>query len=263
MRKLATALCLLWLTLAHSAYAADGDGERLTLKTDDGKSFAAYRVGPRGARIGILLVHGAWGLSDNIVAWADWLGRNGYRVVAVDLYDGKHAQSRDEANRLSAVVDQGSANAEYRAAVAILKAPGRDLVTMGWEFGGTQALQASLALPTAIAASVVYDGALLTDAKQVEQLRTPVLAMFARDPDDAKREQIRTFETQMKRVKRPLVVKYYPPEIVDDTPAERVYDAKAADAVWSDTEAFFKKYVLTIKRPSATRKRRPSRKKRH
>lgn len=261
MRKLATALCL-WLTLAHGALAADGDGERLTLKTDDGKAFTAYRVGPRGARIGILLIPGTWGLSDNIVAWADWLGRNGYRVVAVDLYDGKRAQSRDEANALSAAVDQGGANAKFSAAVAMLKAPGRDLVTMGWDFGGTQALRASLALPTAIAATVVYDGALLSDAKQVEQLRTPVLAMFAREPDETKREQIRTFENHMKRVKRPLVVKYYPHELAGDGNDERVYDAKVADAVWDDTEGFFKKYVLTIKKPSATKKR-PSRKKRH
>ncbi len=262
MRKITGALCFLWLALAGAAFAADRDGEQLTLKTDDGKSFNAYRVGPRGARIGILLIPGSWGLNDNVVSWADWLGRNGYRVIAVDLYDGKHAQTREEAGAYMAAVDQGNANSKYRAVVALLKAPGRDLVAMGREFGGTQALQASLAIPTAIAASVVYDGNLLSDAKQIDQLRTPVMAAYARDPDDALRTQVHNFEGQMKKNKRPIVVKYYPKVAAPSVDGE-VYNPQTAEAMWDDTEAFFKKYVLSIKKPSAKVKKRPSRKKKH
>lgn len=236
-------LSLLLVCAAVPGYAAEADddlGETLSLQTADNKSFAAYRAGPYGAKHGVLLLHESWGFTSHTRDLADWLGRLGYRVLAVDLYDGKIAQTRAQASAYMAAVNQGSANAKYRAAIAVLKAPGRKLITMGWEFGGTQALQASIAAPGAVSATVVYDAELPTDGNVLRAIR-PVLAVVARGGSANANDQARVFETTLKRLKKPVQVHYYRRDSVDaDAPR---YTDEAMQLVWPATVAFMKKYA--------------------
>lgn len=241
MRRFCIVIALTLASVTGAACADDETGETVTLKTQNQEAFSVYRVGPRGARYGILLIHESWGLSENVRDWADWLGRNGYRVVAVDLYDGRIAQGREQAQTYKAAVKQASANAKYRAAAGLLRAPGRKLVAMGWEFGGTQALHAAIALPNTIAAAVVYDGALISDSAVLSQLRVPVLGVFAKDGSTAAPDKVRAFEADMKRLKRPVAVHYYEREPIE---AEgHFYNGTVAQRVWDPTTAFFKKYL--------------------
>src|SRR5712691_10318028 len=84
-------------------------GEAITLKTDNGIFFKAYLAGPRGAKRGILLLHEWWGLNDSVRRWADYLGESGYRVLAIDLYNGKVAVSTGQAKEYMAAVNQEAA----------------------------------------------------------------------------------------------------------------------------------------------------------
>lgn len=220
--------------------ADQGRGERLTLKTAEGTTFPAYRTGPPGARIGILLIHDSWGLDASVREWADWLGNNGYRVIAPDLYEGKVAASATEAASLSAGLKQAGVNAKYRAAMLSLKAPGRKQVAMGWSFGGVQAFQAALSLPNDVQAVVSYEG-LPADLNMLNATKGAVLAMYARKDGSVTAEKVRSLEAAMKRLKRPLVVAYYDSKRLES--ADRYYSGESARLVWKDTQAFFKKHV--------------------
>lgn len=217
-----------------------GRGEMLSLKTADGKAFSAYRTGPRGARIGILLIHESWGLDDSVRAWADWLGQNGFRVIAPDLYDGKVAATLEEATSLAAGLKQAGVNARYRAALLALKAPGRKQVAMGWAFGGTQAFYAGASNPNEVHAIVSYEGTSLPDAA-VQGSKQPVLAIFPRKGGTVSADDVRDLQALAKRQKRGVVVSYYDPRRSDG--AQRYYSGDAAQLVWKDTQAFFKRYV--------------------
>ena len=226
----------------------EGDSETLTLTTAGGESFTAYRTGPLGARYGILLIHESRGFTDDVRAFADWLGRNGHRVLALDLYDGRTADSRAQADALMATLDQKSADAKYRAAVKVLKAPGRKLIAMGWEFGGTQALQANTAARGEIAATVAYDAILSSDRELLTRIETPVLGVFARGQSRDAVDRFRAFEAAMKRKRKPVQIAFYDRGASDRSVGTRdavapVYNGDAVRAVWGTTTAFLKKYV--------------------
>lgn len=222
---------------------AEGDGETMTLTTAAGDSFTAYRTGPLGARYGILLIHESQGFTDDVRAFADWLGRNGQRVLALDLYNGRIANSRAEANALMAALDQKSADAKYLAGMKVLKAPGRKLITMGWEFGGTQALQANTAARGQVAATVAYDAILSSDDRLLRRIETPVLGVFARGQSREAADRFRAFEAAMRRKRKPVLIAFYDRGADTSDADAPLYNGDAVRAVWGTTMAFLKKYV--------------------
>src|SRR3989344_9394368 len=55
---------------------------------------------------GIIMIHEWWSLNDNIKEMAENLAGSGYRVLAVDLYNGKIAKTQDEAKTLTSSLDK-------------------------------------------------------------------------------------------------------------------------------------------------------------
>ena len=55
----------------------------------------------RRAKAGILVIHEWWGLNDNIRSMARQLAGEGYLALAVDLYEGEVAETREDAGRLA------------------------------------------------------------------------------------------------------------------------------------------------------------------
>lgn len=139
-----------------------------------------------GRMPGVILVHEWWGLNDNIAAEAELLAREGYRVLAVDLYEGVVADSEANARRLVAAVDQGRSVANMKAAEAFLRDEGsRRVGVVGWCFGGGQALQLALSEDQELDATVIYYGTpLVTDAGQLEKISWPLMGVFG-DKDTA------------------------------------------------------------------------------
>lgn len=245
---MSAALYLAVLSVLVAPAPADADGELMTLTTAGGDSFTAYRTGPLGARYGILLIHESRGFTDDVRAFADWLGRNGHRVLALDLYNGRTATSRAQASALMAALDQKAADEKYRAGVKVLKAPGRKLITMGWEFGGTQALQANTVLRGQVAATVAYDAILSTDGGLLTRIQTPVLGVFVRGQSRDSADRFRAFAAAMKGKRKPVQIAFYDRRSDDRAAAtadesEPLYNGDAARAVWGVTSAFLKKYV--------------------
>jgi carboxymethylenebutenolidase len=151
---------------------------------------------------GVVMIHEWWGLNDHIKNMADELSKEGYAVLAVDLYNGKVAASPDEAMTYvtSARENQNESNSNMLAAVEYLRTldvvdPSK-IVAVGWCFGGGQALQLALNADPAspLAATVLYYGNLVTDQQQLSKIKGPVLGIFGSEDQSIPVSEVEKFE---------------------------------------------------------------------
>ena len=155
-------------------------GETITY----GNGFKGYYSAPvkDGIFPGVVMIHEWWGLNDHMKTMADLLASHGYRVVAVDLYNGGVATTPDDARSYVSSLDSAKAIENMRAAKAYLKSKGAVKVgSLGWCFGGSQSLQFALNEP--LDATVLYYGTPVTDGVQLSKIKSPVLGIFG-DKDE-------------------------------------------------------------------------------
>ena len=126
---------------------------------------------------GVVMIHEWWGLNDNIKDMARELAKEGYRVLAVDLF-GTVATTADEARSQTSALDQVKALENLKAAVNFLRQAGTlKVASLGWCFGGGQSLQLALSGEN-LSATVIYYGQLVTDSTRLSAIKWPVLGIF-------------------------------------------------------------------------------------
>lgn len=212
----------------------------ITLKTKDNRPFNVYMAGPTDARRGILLIHEWWGLNEVVRGWADEFAAAGYRAMAIDLYNGKVATDPKVARKLMSSVNQAEANKKYSAALNALKAPGRKLATIGWSFGGSQALQATLSKPELVSATVSYYpfGAMVSDKEKLAPMKGPILIQvgsedFAFTPDKA-----RKYSTAIRNAGKTLTMHTYKAKHAFNKPSGKNYSKQAHEMATKSTYEF-------------------------
>lgn len=151
----------------------------MMLKTRDGTEFEVAEFGPEDAKFAVLIIHDWWGVLDYNWEWAERLAGEGYRAMVIDLYDGERARSAEQAGEMMRALEQEIADSKLLAAINHLKQGGRKLASLGWSFGGRQALQAALLDPESVTAAVMYYCRMLNDVEQLQQLSGPVLAIYS------------------------------------------------------------------------------------
>jgi len=185
-------ICALGLiaTLAHAQDGADTPstaGKAVVLTTAYGTQFDAYVNGPENASRAVLLLHDRYGLNDQTRDWADRFAGQGYRALAIDMYDGRKGKSWKHATAIMHSIDQVWADTDISAALAYLKDgnPQRKIVIMGWDYGGTEALLATLHDPAAVTATVsYYPTHLETSPISPQTVDSPMMLVLAkRDPE--------------------------------------------------------------------------------
>ena len=213
-------------------------GHILELRTAIGTTFNAYATGAEDAKRGVLIIHDRRGLGDYAKSWAERFAAIGYRALVVDLYDGRYSNDSTGATRIMTSIDQESANANLKAGLSYLKAPGRTLATFGWDFGGAQALWAALQDPDAVAATVIYYGPMITDLNALRTLKGPVLGIFAKNDPWVSPLHVAGYQDAMREAGAPFSVINYDAGHGFTNPINRVYSKPLADDVWQKTQAF-------------------------
>ncbi|MBI5732523.1 dienelactone hydrolase family protein [Candidatus Jorgensenbacteria bacterium] len=126
---------------------------------------------------GVVMIHEWWGLNDNIRDMARELAKEGYRVLAVDLF-GKLATTQNEARTQTSNLNQEKALENLKAAIDYLRSKGSEkMASLGWCFGGGQSLKLALS-GEKLDATVIYYGQLVTDKTQLQKIKWPVLGIF-------------------------------------------------------------------------------------
>ncbi len=173
--RLAVMLSCLVVALTVAPAATAGQGRLVALKTAYHTSFNVYVAGPEDAPYGALLVPDRWGFNDRLLAWADRLGELGYRVVAVDYFDGRRVPNETLAREVIKAIDPVWIDADLDSALAYLHLQPRRVVVLAWGAGGEYAAHLARRKPGAVSALVFYHERRGEGLGAVAELAVPVL----------------------------------------------------------------------------------------
>ena len=139
----------------------------------------------------VIMIHEWLGLNEHIKNQADLLAKEGYVVLAVDLYRGEVATDSNRAMELASSVRNNSTSAidNLQSAVNYVKSlemvDGSRIASLGWCFGGDWSLQLALnSSENPLAATIIYYGRPVTDAASLSSISWPILGIFG-DQDQA------------------------------------------------------------------------------
>jgi len=134
----------------------------------------------------VILIHENKGLNDYIKESANLLAKNGYVVLAVDLFNGEVVTNNQErSGELTGAIRENPdvAIQNMKAAVNYLKSldnvnPSK-IASLGWCFGGQQSLQLAInSKDDPLAATIIYYGRLTNDTQAISNITSPVLGIF-------------------------------------------------------------------------------------
>lgn len=218
-------------------------GEFMQLTTKSGRPFQVYRTGPGSAGVGILLLPGTQGLDAAMLEWADRLGAEGYRVMAVNL-TGK---TRSTKSHPSHIIPQKEADALELATIHSLDAPGRKIITLGWGHAGAlQSLRASAVDTADVAGTVLCDGGASAPGSLLKRVKSLVLliAFHATTP----LPQLQAFQARMQRYGKRLTVHYYSVSPTTADPAGPDFNSAIAQTIWASARSFFRQVKMLCRR---------------
>jgi carboxymethylenebutenolidase len=222
------------------ARAAAGRLETVSLTTAGGREVSAALALPETVPAPtVLLIHEFWGLNDQVKAMAGDCASAGYVALAVDLYGGRSADVREEAQALMQGVEPAAATDTLVSWVEWLRQHPRStgkVATIGWCFGGAWSLNASIATP--VDATVIYYGRVEQPADRLARLQGPVLGHFATRDAFINREMVERFQAAMAEAGKPLTVYWYEADHAFANPTGARYDAEDARLAWARTQAF-------------------------
>jgi carboxymethylenebutenolidase len=211
------------------------------ISTNDNNTFPA-----------VVMIHEWWGLNQNIKDMAETLAKEGYVVLAVDLYNGQVANTPDTAqNLVSKVRDNPSESinnlqhaVKYLASLENVNSS--KIASLGWCFGGGQSLQ--LALNTEpeypLAATVIYYGNLVSDQESLSKIKWPILGIFGDQDQSISVESVKQFEDTLNAngITNEIYI-YKGVGHAFANPSGDNYAPKETQDAWEKTLSFLKKYL--------------------
>jgi carboxymethylenebutenolidase len=221
-------------------------------------SSSGYLVYPSSVNLankkipGIIMIHENRGLNAYIKDMANTLARQGYVVLAVDLFKGQMATNNDQARLLSTSVrnNPGESIANLQSAVKYVSSlpfvDSSKIASIGWCFGGGQSLQLALNSQNhPLVATILYYGTpLITDAQQLSKIKWPILGIFG-DKDQANPlPLINKFKVALdaNKINNDILI-YRGLGHAFANPSNQNYAPKETADAWQKTLSFLKKYV--------------------
>ncbi|HEX7032564.1 MAG TPA: dienelactone hydrolase family protein [Nitrososphaera sp.] len=158
---------------------------------DNATGYLVYPENTQEKLPAVIMIHEWWGLNEHIRNQADVLAREGYVVLAVDLYGGEVATDPDRAGELASSVrnDPVTALENLQSAVSYVRSlesvnPDK-VASLGWCFGGDWSIQlAANSTSSPLAATILYYGRPVTEPDALSNISWPVLGIFG-DQDQA------------------------------------------------------------------------------
>lgn len=244
------------------AIAAADDSIKLQNKTveyyQDSQGYLVYPLSTNDTLSNklpaVIMVHEWWGLNENIKNMANILARQGFVVLAADLYKGEVANTPQRATELVQSVrnNQNISIANLQSAVKYLGSlPNVDdskIVSMGWCFGGGQSLQLALnSQEHPLAATIIYYGTpLVTNESSLSVIKWPVLGIFGDKDQAIPLEQVNLFRKSLDQNGITNEIHIYKGlGHAFANPSGDNYAPKETQDAWQKTLSFLKKYVLS------------------
>lgn len=212
------------------------------------KNVTGFYAEPKNADAstpGVVMIHEWWGLNQNIKDTATSLAKEGYRVLAVDLYGGKVAIDATEAAKYRDAVTVSESNANMKAAVDYLRKQGSTkIASLGWCFGGGKSLQLAITGENLNAIVLYYGTPLVTDKNQLANLTAPVLGIFGDKDTSIPVSQVQDFQGALIEDDIKNEIEIYPGVgHAFANPSGANYAPKATADAWDKTLKFLTTYL--------------------
>jgi carboxymethylenebutenolidase len=199
----------------------------------------------------VIMIHENKGLNDNIKNIANLLAKEGYVVLAVDLFNGEITTNQTRASELSQYVrdnpDVAISNL-HGAVKYITSLPNVNpykIASLGWCFGGQQSLQLALnSEDHPLSATVIYYGRLVTEPETLSKIKWPVLGIFGENDESIPVETVIQFEDAL--TKNGLTNEIYIFKGVGHAfanPSGDNYAPNETKNAWQKTLTFLNKYL--------------------
>ena len=209
----------------------------LKLKPSE-KQANAYFVNGNGPAI--LVLHAWWGLKPFFRKFCDRLAEQGFTVMAPDLFQGRAANTIEEAKALMASRNSELMGQTVKAAKDYLAAfhIGEPMGVIGFSMGAAWAL-VTAANESDIGAAVLFYG---VDEVNYSQITASVLGHFAEEDDYEPLDGVEKMKEAMLFEGLDVTIHTYPKVghwfVEEDRPE---YNAAAAQLAWDRTIEFLKK----------------------
>lgn len=199
----------------------------------------------KGDYPGIVMIHENRGLRPEIKETAELLAKEGYVVLAVDLYEGKIAETQEEARAISPTFDQKTGLDNMQAAAEYLRTIGvTKIASLGWCFGGRQSIELAISGEKLDATVVYYGGNMATTQDKLKPIKWPVLGIFGGADQSIPESKVKEFENSLNNLGVENDIYVYPgvghafanPSGVNYAPKETL------DA-WDKTISFLEKHL--------------------
>lgn len=227
--------------------------EAVEYVTIDGQAIKGYYAYPEDMTKplpGILAIHEWWGLNQNIEAMARRLAGEGYQVLAVDLYNGKTADTPEQASQLVQAVANNPFGAEANIAKAydylVKEKQASAVASIGWCFGGSWSLETALLFPQELDAAVIYYGGEVGEktAEELSTLEMPILGIFGAEDSSIPLETVNQLRSTLKKLdKNAKILVYKGAGHAFANSSGQNYVAEAAEDAWKQTTKFLTKYL--------------------
>ena len=195
---------------------------------------------------GVIVIHEWWGLNEHVKHWADRLASDGYVALAVDLYDGVVATTRDDAMAAMRGVDGDAAREKLLAAHEYLSSAdglaAERTACIGWCCGGGWSRETAIAEPE-LDAGVIYYGRLVTDVERLGQIEASMLGVFGNEDRGIPPSAVEEFAEAMDAAGKDLTLRQYDANHAFANPSSARYDAENASAAWGETRAFLYEHL--------------------
>lgn len=217
-------------------------GKMVTFKTADGKDGIGYvLMAKKKTNNWIFVFQEWWGLNDHIKRESEKLYNDlgNVNVLAIDMYDGKLATTREDAGKYMGEFKQDRGNAIVKGAIGFAGKNAK-IGTIGWCFGGGQSMQASLTAGKQAAACVIYYGMPETDVNRLKNLNTDVLNIWPTQDQWINKEVTDKFEANMKEAGKKLTTKAYDADHAFANPSNPKFNPEFTADAYKSTLEFFK-----------------------
>lgn len=208
----------------------------------EGRAVRAYQVVPAGgAGSGVLVLHAWWGLTPVFTEVCDRLAQAGFVALAPDLYDGRTADTIEQAQTLARSLDEDGTFKVVNAARDWLLGQGAvrgDRVgVIGFSLGSGYAL----AMRGPVAAIVTFYG---TTYPGMVGPEGAIQGHFAEDDPYEPAEYVRGLEDALRAAGRDVTFYTYPGASHWFFEANNPhYNAQAADLAWRRTLDFLRTHL--------------------
>jgi carboxymethylenebutenolidase len=201
----------------------------------------------------VVMIHEWWGLNENIKNMANLLAKQGFVVLAADLYKGEVANNPERAMELVQIARNNQNNSinNLQSAVKYLSllsnVDSSKIASLGWCFGGGQSLQLALnSQEHPLAATILYYGTpLVTDKALLSKIKWPVLGIFGDKDQSIPIEEINQFGNSLNQSGITNNIHIYKGlGHAFANPSGDNYAPKETEDAWQKTLSFLKKYVV-------------------